>query len=315
MNTLLCSGGAGFIGSHIVDLLVGKKKKVCVVDNLETGKENNVPEDILLWRVDIRDIASMEELMRNVDFSTIIHLAAQPSLLQSVDDPGNDAENNILGTINLLQLANKYNVKKLIFASTSAVYAEPFEDIDWSKNIVGATFTEASDTLPQSPYGISKLAAEYYINLLFPNSVIFRLANVYGSRQQPLGKNQVIPQAIRHILYGDEFLVHSEGKHTRDFMYVGDVAKAFVMAAENDVVGTFNLSTGKSTFVWDVLSTLKEVSNWEDDWQKIDEVDNARLHVGMDNTKFKSAFGMKRFTTLRNGLKKTFNHWKEKESG
>lgn len=297
-KVVIISGNAGFVGSHVQDLFIQNGFAVYGIDNFSTGSEENMA--VWPYGQTDGDVSDFGVKLPVVDARAIIHLAAQPSLLNSVKHPLFDARVNIIGTIRMANLAQLLG-SKFIFASTSAIYDDMVNHMDESSVTYGQ---------PGSPYGVSKLAAEHYINLLMPNNVIFRFANIYGERQVPLGENQLIPRAIRHILYGDDFEVYGDGKDVRDYMYVGDVAKAILKAVESDIVGTFNLSTGVSTSTNDVLETIKNIAEWGGEWKHGEERDGRRA-VYMDNKKFKKAFGTKNFTSLEKGLEKTIAWWRK----
>lgn len=315
---VLCTGGAGFVGSHVVDLFIEKGYEVCVIDDFSSGRKENVEHlweteqlsniehkyagvnvEIYLW--DIQKIWRMHEIFRVSKPEIVIHLAAQPSLLESVKNPHYDAMVNIIGTINLLKLSVKYGVERFIFSSTSAVMNVNYQ-------IEGSPFS--SVCFPNSPYGISKLSAELYIEHLMPEKYVnLRLANVYGSRQMPLGENQLIPRAIRHALYGDEFEVSGDGEQTRDFIYVEDVANAILLAAESDYSGTLNVSTGKQNSVNQVVERIEKELGKEIDW-KHNSYNDPRRIVDMSNKKIRGVLDWKPKHTLGQGIIKTLRYWK-----
>ncbi len=332
---ILVTGGAGFVSSHIIDALIKKRHKVFFVDNFSSSDGSNLihhkggklkslldTRNGLVATVDIADLPTLDYIFSDFKPWIILHLAAQPSLGNSWLQPRQDAVSNIFGTIAVLDCCVKYKVKRLVFASTSAVYANmelsPFS-VPFMRKAGDPPYAFFEDSVsrnnnidPSSPYGLSKLTAENYIRMFFPEHIIFRLGNVYGPRQIPLGNNQLIPRAIKQILGVDEVAIKGKGEHTRDFIYVDDVVKGFMKALKRGKPGTYNLCTGNSTKATDILSTLKEVSEWDGDW--VDSVhDDPRLHVRMDNTKYKETFKVDDFTPLEEGLKQTFSWWKEKE--
>lgn len=223
---ILCTGACGFIGSHVVDLFLKEGHKVLCLDDLSSGRRDNLPPKADFFEI---NIGSWYDLVAEfVDFEpeVVIHLAAQPSICESFDNPVRDGYINVMGTLNVIRASMKTGVQRLVFSSTSAVYSELFSTL---------LLSEDFPRLPQSVYGISKLAAESYARLLMPeNSVVLRLGNVYGPRQIPLGENQVIPRMIRHFEKGDKFFIHGDGLQERDFVYVEDVQKpAFLLLPEN----------------------------------------------------------------------------------
>ena len=328
---VFCSGGAGFISSHIIDALIKKRHKVFFVDNFTTSDGSNLlqlrghknihttisKKDGKIHPVDIIDVATLRRQFEKFKPRTVFHLAAQPSLGNSWNDPRGDALTNILGTIALIDCAIKYGVYRFVFASTSAVYEEgrtatQFEPPDNYTEVPLSMFEYESHINPSSPYGLSKATAERYIRMFFPNHFIFRLGNVYGPRQVPIGENQLIPRAIKQILGVDEVTIKGEGEHTRDFIYVDDVVTAFMKTLKSGKYGTYNVCSGQSEKVTNVLSTLKAIAEWDGDWADGTH-DDPRLHVRLDNSKYKEAFKIDEFTPLGKGLRETFAWWKEKE--
>jgi UDP-glucose 4-epimerase len=230
---VLVTGGAGFIGSHIVDALLLRGHEVWVLDNFSSGHYANF--DPPGAHVLLKDIVEFgpDDLS---PFDAICHQAAQPSLRRSIDDPAHDALVNIIGTINVIQAAKAYGAH-VVFASTSAVY-DP----------AGGAFTEDSPIRPNLPYGIAKATAEQYLRHSGISHTILRYGNVYGPRQVQVGENQLIPHCLAHILDGKPFVINGDGEQTRDFVYVEDIARANVLATEGRVNGTFNCASG----VWSV---------------------------------------------------------------
>lgn len=300
---VLVTGGAGFIGSHVVDLLLEKGYDVCVIDDFSTGRKENI-SNIENWKICIQNIKNRWKIQPvfQVDKPEIvIHLAAQPSLLESIENPYYDAIVNIIGTINLLELSVKYEVERFIFSSTSAVQ---------NSNYLNKEYPFLSYLTPTSPYGISKVSAELYIRNLMPKKYVnLRLANVYGPRQVPLGENQLVPRAIRHALYEDEFEINGDGEQTRDFIYVEDVANAILLSAESDYYGTLNVSTGKQLSVNEVVQRIEKELGKEIEW-KHNSCNDSRRIVSMSNRKIRGVLDWKPKHTLRQGIIKTLKWWK-----
>ena len=305
MSRILVTGGAGFIGSHVALELV-KKHNVFPIDDLSsTGNWDNLKFYSRLASVganttSILDVQHLSELMKSWKIDTVVHLAAQPSLQESLKNAPFDAQTNIIGTINLLGLCQRYKVKKFIFASTSAVYAPRADGWYSEDDLIG----------PQNPYGVSKAAAEYYIRISGIPYTILRLGNVYGPRQVPLGENQLIPRALAHIYQGEPFEVYGDGKQIRSFVYVEDVAKAFVKAVEGNARGTFNIAGGVGLAVNVVLKKLWRLIPYTMYWHhgppKPGELHCVCLDVGKADY---SPLGWKAETSLRSGLAKTVEAW------
>jgi len=298
---ILVTGGAGFIGSATVQLLVRQHHQVLIVDNFSTGKlENTQGVGAVTKPCDVTDLPLLTGIFHDFRPEAVVHLAAQSAITTSITDPRKDAEVNILGTLNVVGLCREVGVRKLVFASTSAVYDER------KTPIFG--YHENSLRNPSSPYGISKLAAEQYVCLLFSNHVILRYGNVYGPRQVPIGENQVIARALKHFTYGDDFHVFGHGNQKRDFVFVGDVAHINTEAAIGSMTGTFNLATGRSHSVNEALSIIEDIYqvrgyNWLHSKQP-----DPRADVYINNGAIRKEFGFS-FTPFRTGLEKTAEWW------
>lgn len=290
---ILVTGGAGFIGSHIVDALVERGHEVTVLDNFSTGKRSNlfvldcvITGDI---RLSLSDYGS---------FDAICHQAAQPSLRRSIDDPAHDALTNIIGTINVIQAARSCNAH-VVFASTSAVY-DP----------AGGVFNEGSPIMPNLPYGIAKATAEQYLRHSGVSHTILRYGNVYGPRQVAVGENQLIPHVLGHLRGGAPFAINGDGRQTRDFVYVGDIAAANVRALETRTQGTFNAGTGLGTPVLDVCEQLAWLCDWRGMWRHGETKPGEARHVTLDSAKAARELGWKAETPLVEGLRLTVEAWK-----
>jgi len=245
----LITGGAGFIGGHLARLLIDAGKNVRVIDNLSVGNRDNVPEGAQLIVGDIRDSTVLEQAIKNVDI--VFHLAAKVSIRLAVEEFQNDADINLIGTLNVLKAVRDAGVKKIVYASSMAVYGNP----DYSPQ------DENHPTRPTSPYGVSKLASEKYISILAPlwgiDYVNLRLFNTYGPRQTHSPYVGVITIFIRSILSGENLKIFGDGKQRRDFIYVGDVARAFEMAGSSDISGiSLNVGTGIPTDVNTIADIL-----------------------------------------------------------
>lgn len=302
----IVSGGAGFVGSTTIRLLSKHGHEVLVVDNFSTGRSENLKRfrgKVLI--ADITDYASVDAAFYEFGPDAVLHLAAQSAITTSHNDPQLDLQINGVGTLNMLRAAQAYEAKRFVFSSTSAVYLEK------SPKFGGVSETWACQ--PTSPYGISKLACEHYIRTMMPNHMILRYGNVYGPRQRPIGQNQVIARALSHFHHGDDFFVVGSGNQKRDFVFVGDVAYANMMALTSDVVGTFNVATGKNHSVNEVLAILEriyEVPGYA--WEHTNAPD-PRGDVSVSANKIRKELGWKAVMSLEDGLKETSKWWRNEE--
>ncbi|MGQ9561032.1 MAG: NAD-dependent epimerase/dehydratase family protein [Candidatus Oleimicrobiaceae bacterium] len=247
---ILVTGGAGFVGSHVVDAYVAEGHEVTVVDNLSTGRRENVNPQARFYELDIRD-QELDAVFAEGQFDLVNHHAAQMDVRRSVEDPIYDAKVNVLGTINLLQSCKRYGVRSFIFASTGgAVYGEQ------------STFPadEEHPTWPACPYGITKLACEKYIHFYGATYgmryCILRYANVYGPRQNPFGEAGVVAIFTSRFLTRREAVIHGDGLQTRDYVYVGDVVRANLLALRASGNDYFNIGTGIETDVNTIFAKL-----------------------------------------------------------
>ena len=246
----LVTGGAGFIGSHLVDALVERGEEVVILDDLSTGRRENLTTALEhgaeLVKGDVTDPATVSELVEGRRPGAIFQLAAQIDVRVSVSDPVFDLGVNVGGTINLLEAARRAEVGRLVLASTGgAIYGEG-SDRD-------LPLDETAECLPDAPYGQSKYAAEGYLSLyerLYGlSTAALRLGNVYGPRQDPLGEAGVVAIFCGALLEGRTPKVFGDGDQTRDYVYVADIVEAMLAAGDSSVVGTFNIGTGVETSV------------------------------------------------------------------
>jgi len=248
----LVTGGAGFIGSHIVDALATQGCTATVFDDLSSGKRENLGAGIALTVGDVRDKEAVETAVsKGVD--CVFHLAAQIDVRKAVEDPGFDAQVNVGGTINVLNACVEAHARRFVMSSTGgALYGEP------SALPAG----EQSVIQPLSPYGVSKYCAEQYIGYFHRayglETVILRYANAYGPRQDPKGEAGVVGIFARRILLGQPCVVYGDGEQTRDFVFVDDVAQANMLAMQGPL-GTFNIGTGVETSLNQLLAAFGHV--------------------------------------------------------
>ncbi|RDW20591.1 NAD-dependent epimerase/dehydratase family protein [Oceanobacillus chungangensis] len=252
MVDVLVTGGCGFIGSKIVEKLINKNYNVHVIDNLSTGNKDNIDLDKVTLHVqDIND-PEIEEVFKNNTFQYVIHQAAQTSVPVSIEDITSDTKINILGSVHLIDLANKYGVNKIIFASSAAIYGDPKQ--------LPITETTAAD--PTSPYGLSKYTIEKYLQLAHSlyglNYTILRYANVYGPKQTSLGEGGVVSIFDQYFSSNKTPIIYGDGLQTRDFIYVDDVAEANIAAIDSEN-GIYNVSCNEQTTIEQLFQYFKGI--------------------------------------------------------
>ena len=301
----LVTGGAGFIGSNLVDALVERGDEITVVDDLSTGKRENLADGpgaaADLVEADIRDARAMRDLVDRVRPQVIFHLAAQIDVRKSTADPAWDAGINVGGTINMLQAALEAGVDRFINTSTGgAIYGEG--------RILPAP--EDHPQAPEAPYGQSKFCAEGYCDLYSRlhglSTVSLRYGNVYGPRQDPLGEAGVIAIFCGKLLEGAQPTIFGNGEQTRDYVYVGDVVRANLAAAESHANGAFNIGLGVQTSVLQLVEALREISDsdgFEPEFAppRLGEVQ----HIAISPARAQGELGWEPHITLRDGLERT----------
>lgn len=305
---VLVTGGAGFIGSHLVDRLVQEGHEVAIVDNLSTGKRRNLNRAARFFKLDIQSWR-LERVFRNERPNIVMHLAAQMDVRKSVEDPIFDAQVNVLGMLNVLQQSIKHGVRKVVFSSSGgAIYGE--QEI--------YPVPESHATRPLSPYGISKLCGEQYLSYYQRVSglqiVSLRYANVYGPRQDPDGEAGVVAIFIQKLLNNEQAIVNGNGRQTRDFVYVEDVVEANLAVMGQETQGTYNVGTGEETSINDLLriliahtnSTCKEIHGPA----KIGE----QVRSVIDSNKLRQELSWDPKTELSEGLKRTVDYFRERMS-
>src|SRR3954470_13859918 len=255
----LVTGGAGFIGSNLVDALLDQGAEVDVVDTLVTGRRSNLEAGALdrgarLHEVDITDAPALNRLVADVAPDVIWHLAAQIDVRKSIEDPGFDSTVNITGTVNVLEAARLAGVGRVVNTSTGgAIYGD-------AQRIPSP---EDETPLPMAAYGQSKFCAERYLGwygrLYGQSNVTLRLGNVYGPRQDPLGEAGVIAIFCGKLRSGERPTIYGTGRQTRDYVYVGDVVRAQLAAGQSGVTGEINVGTGRESSVLDIVEVLREL--------------------------------------------------------
>lgn len=255
------TGGAGFIGSNIVDALLEREMTPIVIDDFSTGERENVNQSAVMYQQDIRDIVGLEEIFKTYRPTYVLHLAAQISVSKSVREPIYDEEVNIKGILNVLELSVKYGVKKFVFSSSGGVM--------YGDNPKIFPTPETICPNPVSPYGIAKLSGEKYLNFYSKEKglryTVLRYGNVYGPRQSPDGEAGVIAIFAKKMLKGVPVTINGDGEYIRDYIYVRDVVEANLLALEKGDGEIFNIGTGVGKSVNDVFNALKEYINYDSD--------------------------------------------------
>jgi UDP-glucose 4-epimerase len=305
MKTLV-TGGAGFIGSNLVDALVARGDDVAVIDNLATGKRENLEHALAngaeLIELDVRDAEAVAAAVERVGPEVIFHLAAQIDVRKSVADPAHDSRVNVEGTINVLIAAVAAGVRRLINTSTGgAIYGEG--------QILPAP--EDHPVAPESPYGLSKFCAENYCALFTRlhglSTVSLRYGNVYGPRQDPLGEAGVIAIFCGKLLEGGRPQIFGDGTQTRDYVYVGDVVEANLRAADSDVTGAFNVGRGVETSVVDIVEALAAQAEDGFEADHLPARTGEVQHIALDTSRTKAELGWEPQVDLDQGLARTLD--------
>ncbi len=304
---VLVTGGAGFIGSHIVEAYLQEGYEVIVVDNLSTGRIENLPAEVRFYLLDIKS-REAAKLIRLEGPEVINHQAAQISVPLSTQDPAFDAKENILGTINLLTAAAEAGVRRFVFASTGgAIYGDTR----------GSKATESWPAAPESPYAQSKLSAEGYIRLLSKGKfsyAILRYSNVYGPRQIPHGEAGVVAIFSLALLEGKSVKVYTypdmERGMVRDYVYVKDVARANILASSGRDNITVNISTGEGTPTLDLLEKLMKAAGKRVKYELAPPRPGDIRHSVLSPERARETLGWKAQTSLERGLKCTFDYFR-----
>jgi UDP-glucose 4-epimerase len=295
---ILVTGGAGFAGSHIVDAFVEAGHDVVVVDNLVTGSKDNLNPKAVFYEMDIND-PKLFDVIEGEKIEAISHQAAQIKVPLSIKDPMLDAKVNIMGTIHLLEAVRKFGIQKFIFAASAAMYGMPeYLPLD-----------EQHPLKPLSFYGLSKKVDEEYIRmygeLYGVNYTILRYANIYGPRQGRFGEGGVVSIFLEQMIKGEQVTIEGDGGATRDYIYIGDVAEANLIALTSDKNLTVNISTSTEVSVNELYRMMKELTGYAK------EAVHGPARVGdiyrstMSNKLAVAKLGWQPKTSLEEGLKKT----------
>lgn len=296
---VMVTGGAGFIGSHLVDRLIQEGHEAVVVDNLSTGKRKHVNRAARFYKLDVQS-PRLERVFRKERPSVLMHLAAQMDIRRSVEDPIFDAQSNILGTINVLEQAVHHGSRKVVFASSGgAIYGE--------QEVFPAP--ESHPTRPLSPYGISKLAGEFYLAYYQQYTgiqyVSLRYSNVYGPRQDPHGEAGVVAIFTEKMLSGEQPIVNGTGRQTRDFVFVEDVVDAHLAVMGKDVQGCYNVGVGEETSINELFGMLADLTKSGSKQVHGPAKKGEQARSVVDSTKLRQELGWEPRTPLSEGLSRT----------
>jgi len=300
---ILLTGGAGFIGSHVADLLLNRDHEVVIVDDLSSGKKENIPGGATFYKQDIRD--GCTNIFKEFRPDVLSHQAAQMDVRRSVREPLFDANINIIGTLGLLEDCIRYGVKKVVFASTGgAIYGEQVE----------FPAPEDHPPYPLSPYGVSKLAGERYLHYYYAqyglSYAALRYANVYGPRQDPHGEAGVVAIFAGNLAAGKLSTINGTGEQTRDYVYVEDVARANTLALEGDASpGAYNIGTGIETSVNQLYEALRKISGKDLPPEHGPAKPGEQLRSSIDPTKASKALNWYPQNALTTALKKTLRYF------
>ena len=296
---VMVTGGAGFIGSHLVDRLIQEGHEAVVVDNLSTGKRKQVNRAARFYNLDVQS-PRLERVFRKERPSVLMHLAAQMDIRRSVEDPIFDAQSNILGTINVLAQAVHHGSRKVVFASSGgAIYGE--------QEVFPAP--ESHPTRPLSPYGISKLAGEFYLAYYQQYSgiqyVSLRYSNVYGPRQDPHGEAGVVAIFTQKMLSGEQPIVNGTGRQTRDFVFVEDVVDAHLSVMGKGIQGCYNVGVGEETSINELFGMLADLTKSGSKQVHGPAKKGEQARSVVDSTKLRQELGWEPRTPLSEGLSRT----------
>jgi UDP-glucose 4-epimerase len=303
---ILVTGGAGFIGSHIVDAYLGLGHDVAIIDNMSTGRAANRNPKARFYEVDIRDSEAIGKIFQNERFDVVNHHAAQMDVRKSVADPVFDASVNIVGMLTLLECCVKHKVGKFIFASSGgAMYGEQdYYPAD-----------ENHPTRPISPYGVAKLTTEHYLFCYKAihgiDSVALRYANVYGPRQNPHGEAGVVAIFATRLLDGTATVINGDGRQTRDYVFVGDVVNANVLGLTYQGFDFFNIGTGVETDVNTLFRHIRDAAGSTMEETHGPAKAGDVLRSCLDHRKIQNTLGWTPTVPLSEGLRRTVDYFRK----
>jgi len=299
MSRCLVTGGAGFIGSNLVDELIKRGYQVIIIDNLSTGKKEYINNKAKFYNIDIcsKDI---DKVFQKEKLDYVFHLAAQIDVRKSVEDPVFDNRINVLGGLNILENCLKYKIKKIIFASTGGAIYGDADEIPTTENYIPQ---------PVSPYGIHKLTFEKYLNYYYQvfdqKYISLRFANIYGPRQFKGGEAGVVSVFIDKAVNNTESVLNGDGRQTRDFVYVDDVVKAFIKAIKTGYVGEINIGTGVEKNLLEVIKSIELALNHKINIKQGPAKEGEQRRSCLDFSLAKNVLEWEPKINLEDGIKKT----------
>ncbi len=302
----LVTGGAGFIASHVSDGLLERGHQVAIVDNLVTGKRENIPSGSRFHEVDVRD-AGLADVFAAERPDIVFHLAAQMDVRKSVADPRYDADVNLLGTLNLLECCRTYGTRKLVYAGTGgAMFGEAaYLPVD-----------EKHPVLPISPYGVSKHTVEHYLYAYRENFgldfTVLRYPNVYGPRQDPHGEAGVVAIFSLQLLNGETPRIFGDGTKTRDYCYVGDIVEANMLAIERGSAGLFNIGRGIEVSDRQVFETVRDAVGVDVEPEYAPTRSGEVEHIALDATLARDTLGWEWKVDLPDGVGRAVDFYRER---
>jgi UDP-glucose 4-epimerase len=305
---ILVTGCAGFIGSHLVDALLARGHRVSILDNLTTGFLANVNPKATLFEGDVRERSTVFGAFQTEPPEVVFHLAAQADVRRSMDDPVFDASVNLIGSLHLLEAAKRHGTTRFVFASTGgAIYGEP------------ASLPVDEDAVPRplSCYGAAKLSVEHYLDIYATyglRTTVLRFANVYGPRQNPKGEAGVVAIFAELLFEGKRPTIFGDGSKTRDYVYVGDIVRANLMAMEKGIDGTFNLGTGRRVTDRQVFEVVRDAVG-----AKVEAVHGPLrkgevAHISLDATRAAKVLGWTPEFSFEDGVKQAVEWYRKERS-
>ena len=307
---VLVTGGAGFIGSHLVDALIEEGHDVAIVDDLSTGRSEQVNPGARFYEVSITDFDGLSRVFETERPQTVSHNAAQISVRASMADPSYDAQVNVAGSVNVLQLAVTHGCERVLFASTGAVYSNP----------VRLPMDESHPAVPASAYGVSKLAAEGYLRFYGRvhglQYVAFRYGNIYGPRQDPGGEAGVVSIFAGQMLSGAQVTIYGSGAKTRDYIYVSDVVEANLAAMRlPEAAEVLNLARGVEVSDYEVFDLVRRASGVDAEPAYSDKRPGEVDRVCIDSSRASQVLGWTPTVEPPEGIRRTVEHLKAESQG